>query len=164
MTKNSFWKNNKKWIALLIVWLVTIGITVGVVEYLENKQSAVVTYTDKEVKDNITIYLTKWHRTPLNEFDASMGYDSMFYNFDVYVKSKITTDACITVTQYNDGVETQHEGFDFKLLKDATVVQSSIRMVPTDFLYSTDDPDVNETFEEANLYWEVSKIVAGECK
>lgn len=164
MKKSGFWKNSIKWFILLIVWLATIGITIGVIKYLDNKQNEVVTYTDKEVKDNITIFLTDWHRTPLDEFDASMGYDSMFYNFDIYVRSNITTDACITVTQYNDGVETQRQAFSFKLLKDATVVQSSIHMVPTDFLYSTEDPDINETFEEANLSWEVSKIQSGECK
>jgi hypothetical protein len=159
LNKKTFWQNNKKMIILVIIWVVTICITVVVVKYLGKEKDSAITYTDKEVKDNITVSLSDYHRVSFFEpFDRTDEYDANFYRLDVYVSSLITTKVCITVTQYNDEVAARYERLNFNLLKDATVVKNTVNIDPNDLLYG------DETFEDANLHWEVTNISSGECK
>lgn len=147
-----------KIILLLIIWVITIGATIFFTKYIENRQNKPVTYTDKEVKDNTFIYLSDYHKSYFNYWDSSSGFDQGFYNLEVYVESDITATACVTIDQYNDDVMVHEERLSFNLLEGATVVRSSLKLEPAILVYN------GETFEEANLTWEVTDIISGECQ
>lgn len=149
---------NQKTIILLIILLITISATVLITKYLEKDPQKKIEYTDKEVKDNTFVYLSKYHRSFINYWDETSGYDQNFYNLEVYVESEITTTACITIAGYNDDIESYQQKLSFNLFKGETVVKSTTKFAPDDLLYN------GETFEKANLSWKVTEITSGECK
>lgn len=161
--KEEYWRINKKAGILIIILILASCVILGVQALLffekDETKNEIKTYTDKEIKDATVIEFSDYHKTTNNNYDRNSGYDSTgLYNLEVYVTSDITTTACLEIGQYNDSVLVRNEKITFGLLKDATVVKSSIRINPKSLLYN------NEHYEEANLSWGVVKITSGECK